>query len=217
MSDSSSSPPTNNQVYLNATSPGLYITNVSMIGGIQAGVSQTGTVMVYTVEQGDHSQPVSNPPFTTWQINIQADRNGQSAVAAAFLAQFGSTTSEQAQHVYADQALIGDDAVPSDLNFYCNFKVETTDGTWQISLGQGHNDEGQNNWWIGSTELRVVSKDIWTHKVARAVLVDVVASRGASADDLGSHKPSVSLSVIEVSNDGDNQFNLNQLAPSTKS
>jgi len=108
----------------------------------------------------DHSitsgQPWENTPSVTnkgsnaWEITVRAGRKGSDGVAGWFRNQIsggiaiGCSTSE---------------SMPAELNFAftCNLSFDYNNKRCQINgvvIGQGHNWMSQNNWWIGSRQLK---------------------------------------------------------------
>lgn len=115
-------------------------------------------------------QPASPPPAisqsgSTWTIDMDCGRKGDSAVAGQF-----TNISGGVGHVVCPTSL--SDASPSDLNFYFEVVVEfdVPDGVERITvfLGQGHR-ASRNNWWIGSRHIA---------NGARPILVALSASTG---------------------------------------
>lgn len=115
--------------------------------------------MVITDHCVSSGQPWENTPDiiqksgNTWEIDVQAGRHGTDTVAQWFKSKISGGDAIGCS---------SNDALPAKLNFaftcilsfdYQNRHCELRD----VQIGQGHNSKLENNWWIGSRNIKKVS------------------------------------------------------------
>lgn len=100
--------------------------------------------LVITSGQPSSPPPSVNHSCSTWTIDMECGRKGNSSVAGQF-----TNISGGVGHVFSPTAF--SDESPADLNFYFGVKVGIqTEGTTNyvtLYLAQGHRAM-RNNWWI---------------------------------------------------------------------